>query len=63
MSVAEWADTYGIHHGKIFRSSHRKLAWTAFQPSTTEFRSDALTDWTIKPRVQFELKANFVELL
>ena len=36
---------YGIHHWRIFRSSYRKLAWVGFEPPTTEFRSDALTDW------------------
>ena len=42
--VAEWIDTYGIHHWRIFRSSYRKLAWVGFEPTATEFRSDALTD-------------------
>ena len=42
--VAEWIDTYGIHHWWIFRSSYIKLAWVGFEPMTTEFRSDALTD-------------------
>ena len=48
-SVAEWTDTYGIHHWKILWSSYRKLAWVGFEPTTTEFRSDALTDWPIRP--------------
>ena len=43
MSVAEWADTYGIHHWRILLSSHRKLAWVRFEPTTTEFRSNALS--------------------
>ena len=47
MSVAEWVDTYGIHHWRILWSSYRKLAWVGFEPTTTEFRSDALTDWAI----------------
>ena len=38
---------YGIHHWRIFRSSYRKLAWVGFEPTTTQFRSDALTDWAI----------------
>ena len=45
MSVAEWADTYGIHHWRILWSSYRKLAWVGFEHTTTEFRSDALTDY------------------
>ena len=61
--VAEWIDTYGIHHWRIFRSSYRKLAWVGFEPTTTEFRSDALTDWAIRPWVQLALRANFVQLL
>ena len=54
---------YGIHHWRILRSSYRKLAWVGFEPTTTEFRSDALTDWAIKPWVQLALRANFVQLL
>ena len=34
-----------------------------FEPTTTEFRSDALTDWAITPWVQLPLRANFVQLL
>ena len=30
MSVAEWVDTYGIHHWRIVWSSYRKLAWVGF---------------------------------
>ena len=54
---------YGIDHWWIFRSSYRKLAWVGFEPTTTEFRSDALTDWAIRPWVQLALRANFVQLL
>ena len=63
MSVAEWTDTYGIHHWTILRSCYRKLAWVGFEPTTTEFHSDALTDWTIRSWVQLALRANFVQLL
>ena len=63
MSVAEWADTYGIHHCRILLSSYRKLAWLGFEPTTTEFCLDALTDWAIRPWVQLNLRANFVQLL
>ena len=48
MSVAEWTDTYDIHHWRILWSSYRKLAWVGFEPTTTEFHSDALTNWEIK---------------
>ena len=44
MSVAEWADAYGIHHWQILWSNYRKLAWVGFEPTTAKFRSDALTD-------------------
>ena len=54
---------YGIHHWRIFWSSYRKLAWVGFEPTTTEFRSDALTDWVIRPWVKLALRANFVQLL
>ena len=33
-----------IHHWRISWSSYRKLIWVGFEPTTTEFRSDALTD-------------------
>ena len=61
--AAEWIDAYGIHHWRIFRSSYRKLAWVGFEPMTTEFRSDALTDCPITPWVQLALRANSVQLL
>ena len=51
MSVEKWADTYGIHHGRILWSNYRKLARVGFEPTTTEFPSDALTDWAIKPYI------------
>ena len=63
MSVAEWVDTYGIHHRRIFWSCYRKLAWVGFLHKTTEFRSDPITDWAIRPWVQLALRANLVQLL
>ena len=63
VSVVEWADKYGIHHWWILWSSYRKLAWVGFEPTTTEFRSDALTDWAIRPWLQLTLRANFLQLL
>ena len=43
---------YRIHHWRILssiESSYRKLAWVGFESMTTEFRSDALTNWAIRP--------------
>ena len=40
---------HGIHHWRILSSSYRKLAWMEFELTTTEFHSDALTNWTIRP--------------
>ena len=65
--MSNWMSTgcyiYGIHHWRILRSSYRKLAWVKFEPTTNEFCSDALTDWTIRSWVQLALRANFVQLL
>ena len=63
MSLAEWIGTYSIHHQRSLWNSYRKLAWEEFDPTTTEFRSDALTDWAIRPWVQVALRAHFVQLL
>ena len=60
MLVEEWIDTYSIQHWRIFRSKYRKLAWVEFEPTTTEFLSDALTDWAIRPWVQLALRANYI---
>ena len=38
--VAEWIDTYDIHHWMIFKSSYRKLVWVVLEPKATEFCSD-----------------------
>ena len=62
-SVAEWTDAYGIHHWRILWCNYRKLAWVEFEPTTTEFCSDTLTNWAIRPRVQLALRAIFVQLL
>ena len=62
MSVAEWTDTYGIYHWRIIWSCYRKLAWVVCEPRTTEFCSNALTDWAIRPWAQFALRATFVQL-
>ena len=53
----------GTHHWRIIWSSYRKLVWVGFEPTTTEFCSEALTDWAIRPWVQLALRANFVQLL
>ena len=63
MSVAEWADKYGIHHSQILWSSYRKLAWVGFEPTITEFRSDPLSNWAIRSSIQFAVRANFAQLL
>ena len=47
----------------IYIYSYIKLAWVGFKPMTTEFRSDALTDWGIRRWVQLALRDNFVQLL
>ena len=54
---------YGIHHWRITWSSYRKLAWVRFEPTTTEFCLDALTNWAIRPWIQLTLRANSVQLL
>ena len=63
MSAGEWAGTYGIHHWWILRSRYRKLDQMGFEPTITEFRSDALTDRAIWPCVQLALTANLEQLL
>ena len=60
---AEWIDTYGIQHWRVLRSNNRKVAWVGFEPTTTEFRSDALPNWAIKSWVQLGLRGIFVQLL
>ena len=61
--IYTYINIYGIHYWRILRSSYIKLAWVGFETTTTELRSDALTDWAIRPWVQLALRANFVELL
>ena len=61
MSVAEWSDTYGVYLWRILWSSFSKLSWAGFEPASTEPRSDALTNWAIKPWFQLSLRANFVQ--
>ena len=43
--------------------SNRKLARVGFEPTITDFGSDALTDWAIRPWVQFPLRANRLQPL
>ena len=47
----------------FFWSSYRKFAWVRFEPASTGFRSDALSDWAIRPWLQLELRVIFVQLL
>ena len=56
-------DTCGIHHWRIFRSSYRNFAWVRFEPTTTEFRSDAVTNWAIRPWVQRVFRANIAQVI
>ena len=41
-------------------SSYRKLA---FEPTTNEFHSDALTDSAVRPWIQLALRANILQVL
>ena len=58
ISISIYIYTYGIHHWRILWRSYRKV-----EPTTTEFRSNALIDSAIRPWVQLVLRANFVQLL
>ena len=49
-----------MKHEEIELRSYRKLAWVEFKPTTTEFRSYAVTDWAIRLWIQLALRANFV---
>ena len=62
-SVAEWSDTYGTQHWKTIWNSYTKLARVGFDPTITEFHSDALTDWANRQWLQLGLRANFVQPL
>ena len=53
---------YDIHNWRIIWISYRKLPRVGFETTTTEFCSDALTDWAISPWVQLALRANIVQL-
>ena len=46
---------------RFFRSSYRKQASVSFKPKTTEFCSDTLFNWAIRPWVQITLSANFMQ--
>ena len=43
---------YGIYHWRIHWSNYRKLSWVGSEPTTTEFCSDALTDWAIRLKLE-----------
>ena len=53
----------GIHHRRILWCSYRKFAWVGFELTTNEFRSDALTDWDMRPWLQLSLRAKLVHQL
>ena len=63
ISVAEWADTYGILYWRIFRASNRKLSCMGLEATITILCLDALTNWAIRPGFQIGLRTNFVQLL
>ena len=54
---------YRLHLRTILRSSYRRLAWVRFEPTTTEFRSDALTNWAIRLWFHLAHRANLIHLL
>ena len=56
-------DIYNIHHWSILWSSYRKFTWVEFEPTTTEFCSEILTDWALRSWVQLVVRTNFVKLL
>ena len=55
-------DIYGIYHWMVLLSSYR-TAWVGFELTTTEFHSDTLTNWAIRPWVKLAPRVNFVQLL
>ena len=55
--------TDGIYSWRILWSTYRKLVWARFESTTTEFHSDAPTNWAIKPWLQLAFTAIFVQLL
>ena len=61
MSLAEWNDTIFTTEG-FFRSSYKRLPYMGFEPTCTEFCSNALTEW-VRPWVQLSLRAKLVQLL
>ena len=63
MNAAERTSVYSIQHWRSLWSSYKKLAWVRFEPTITEFGSDASVDWGIRPWVQLAPRVNFVQLL
>ena len=51
-------ELYGIYHWRVLWSSYRKMARVGFEPATTEFHSDTLTNWAIRSWIWFALRAN-----
>ena len=39
------------------------MVWVGFEPKSTEFSSDLLTNWAMRPLVQLNLRASFVQPL
>ena len=61
--ILQWWIPYMYIPLKDFWSSYRNLAWVGFEPTTTEFCLDALTNRAIRPWVRLALRVNFVQLL
>ena len=61
--VVEWSEIYGIHHWEPFTSSFWNSAWLRFEPTTTEFSSDALIDWFIRPLSSTHLQSQLCPAL
>ena len=61
--MVEWIDTYGIHQSRILSSSYRKLVWVRLEPATIKVRSNALTDWAIRPLISIRSQCSHCILI
>ena len=46
----------------FFEVALHRLVWVGFEPTTSEYHSEALTDWPIRQWVQRAFRANFMRL-
>ena len=60
MSVAEWTNTFSIHHWMYFSNRYRKLDRMKVKTTTTEFSSDELSNWATRSWVRLVLTANYL---